>query len=294
MTSMRKGRLSSLKVLPSNISRWPYLMRFGAVLLLIHILVAISAGWWAPFGADELGGTPFSGASAEHWFGTDYLGRDVFSRVVRGARLELVLATAATVLGCGIGAAVGLACAYRGGVVDEFVMRVVDGLISIPFLMLALLVISAAGPERVGSPVLLVAVIGLIYAPRMARIARAAATEVVTRDFVLMAKLRGDSAAKIIRTDVLPNSRNSILIEVAVRLGNAPVVIGSLGFLGFGIQAPTPEWGLMISENLNALSTSPASVVGPAVVLATLVVGINLTTEGAARLLDGHHGRLRK
>ena len=138
---------------------------------------------------------------------------------------------------------------YVGGWIDEIVQRLLEAMISIPFLVLALIAIVAAGPELSGNPVLVVLVVALVYAPRIARMARAAALDIVTRDFVTVARLRGESAWSVMRRELLPNATSVLLVEFALRAGYAPVLIGSLGFLGFGMRPPTPEWGLMISEN---------------------------------------------
>jgi peptide/nickel transport system permease protein len=266
--------------------RLPPSMFIGGAIMAIYVVVALTGPWWVPYGPSDIGvGLPLGGASGQHLFGTDDLGRDVFSRAVIGTRTDLSLALAGTALGCVSGAILGLLSAYFGGWADEVVMRVVDGIISIPFLIFALLVISAAGPERTGDPTLLVAVVALIYAPRMARMARATALEVMTSDFVLIARTRGEGPLPIVFREVLPNAWGTLLVELAVRLGNAPLVIGSLGFLGFGIRPPTPEWGLMISEERSALLTAPVLVLGPAAMLAALVIGINLFADGLARLL---------
>ena len=132
---------------------------------------------------------------------------------------------------------------------------------------------------------LLVLVIALIYAPRIARMARAAALDIVTRDFVTVAKLRGESAWSVMRRELLPNATSVLLVEFALRAGYAPVLIGSLGFLGFGVRPPTPEWGLIMSENRSLIIFSPITVLGPGLMLASLVVGLNLFTEGLARIL---------
>jgi peptide/nickel transport system permease protein len=128
-------------------------------------------------------------------------------------------------------------------------------------------------------------VIALIYAPRVARMARAAALDIVTRDFVTAAKLRGESAWSIVRRELLPNASSVLLVEFALRAGYAPVLIGSLGFLGFGVRPPTPEWGLIMSENRSLITFAPITVLGPGFMLALLVVGLNLFTEGLARIL---------
>ena len=128
-------------------------------------------------------------------------------------------------------------------------------------------------------------VVALLYAPRVARLARSAALEIVTKDFVTIARLRGESPWSVVRRELLPNATSVLLVEFAVRAGYAPVLVGSLGFLGFGMRRPTPEWGLMISENRTLLLASPITVLGPGFMLASLVVGLNLFTEGLARIL---------
>jgi peptide/nickel transport system permease protein len=288
MSVVSRSRHALRPILGDTLARvrgLPPTMIVGGLILAVHVIVAVTGPAWTPYPMSKIGtGMPFSPHSAEHWFGTDGLGRDVFSRVICGAHVVLLLALAGTLVGTVSGALIGLTCAYVAGWFDELMMRLADALVSIPFLMLALLVITAAGPERAGNPILLIVVVGVLYAPRMARMARATALELVTRDFVAIARLRGESTWSIIVGEVLPNATGTLLVEFAVRLGNAPLVIGSLGFLGFGIRPPTPEWGLMISENRNALMTAPITVIGPAVVLASFVIGANLFTDGLARV----------
>jgi peptide/nickel transport system permease protein len=142
-----------------------------------------------------------------------------------------------------------------------------------------------AGPDYAGQPLLIVLVIALIYTPRIARMARAAALDIVIRDYVTVARLRGEGTLSVVRRELLPNATSVLLVEFAIRAGYAPVLVGSLGFLGFGMRPPTPEWGLMISEYRNLMIAEPIAVLGPGLMLATLVVGLNLFTEGLARIL---------
>ena len=264
----------------------PLSFRIGSLILLVHLLVAVTGPFWAPYGYSQMGaGIPLSGMSFAHPFGIDQLGRDVFSRVVHGSWIVISLSLAGTLLGTLIGAVVGLLSGYVGGWIDEIVQRVLEALISIPFLVLALIAIAAAGTEYSGNPVLLVLVVALVYAPRIARMARAAAIDIATRDYVTVARLRGEKAWSVMRRELLPNATSVLLVEFALRAGYAPVLIGSLGFLGFGLRPPTPEWGLMISENRALLIVSPSTVLGPGLALASLVVGLNLFTEGLARVL---------
>jgi peptide/nickel transport system permease protein len=270
-------------------TRWrraPKSFRIGAVILLLHLIVAVTGPFWTPYGLAQMGtGVPLSGMSWAHPFGVDQLGRDVFSRVVHGSHIVILLSLSGTLLGLLIGAVVGLLSGYVRGWVDEVVQRVLEAIISIPFLVLALIAIAAAGPELSGNPLLVILVVALVYAPRIARMARAAALDIVTRDFVTVARLRGESAWSVLRRELLPNATSVLLVEFALRAGYAPVLIGSLGFLGFGMRPPTPEWGLMMSENRTFLMISPMTVVGPGLMLASLVVGLNLFTEGLARIL---------
>ena len=230
-------------------------------------------------------GIPLAGMSWEHPFGVDQLGRDIFSRVVHGAHIVILLSLSGTLLGLVIGAVIGLLSGYVGGWLDDVVQRLIEALISIPFLVLALIAIAAAGPEFAGNPLLVILVVALVYAPRIARMARAAALDIVTRDYVTAARLRGERAWAVVRREVLPNASGVLLVEFALRAGYAPVLIGSLGFLGFGMRPPTPEWGLMISENRALIIVSPITVIGPGLMLASLVVGLNLFTDGLARML---------
>lgn len=266
--------------------RSPMSLRIGAIILLSQFILAATGPFWAPYGPSQIGtGPPLSGMSWPHPFGVDQLGRDVFSRVVHGAHIVILLSLSGTLLGTAVGSAVGLFSGYVRGWTDDILQRFLEAMISIPFLVLALIAIVAAGPAFSGNPILLVLVIALIYAPRVARMARAAALDIVTRDFVTAAKLRGESAWSIVRRELLPNATSVLLVEFALRAGYAPVLIGSLGFLGFGVRPPTPEWGLIMSENRSLITFAPITVLGPGFMLALLVVGLNLFTEGLARIL---------
>jgi peptide/nickel transport system permease protein len=264
----------------------PQSFRIGLVILVLHLIVAATGPFWAPYGFSQMGtGIPLSGMTWKHPFGVDQLGRDVFSRVVHGAHIVILLALSGTALGLVVGAILGLLSGYIGGWFDNALQRLLEALISIPFLVLALIAIASAGPQLSGNPILVVAVVALVYAPRIARMARAAAIDIATRDYVTMARLRGESAWSVMRRELLPNATSVLLVEFALRAGYAPVLIGSLGFLGFGLRPPTPEWGLMISENRALIIITPITVLGPGLALASLVVGLNLFTEGLARIL---------
>lgn len=269
--------------------RAPLAMRIGAAILLLHLLAALFGPVLAPWGPAQMGaGPPLSGPSWAHPFGIDQLGRDIFSRVLHGSRIVLFLSLSGTALGVFVGAVIGLYSGLAGGWVDDVLQRAMEILISIPFLVLALIAMVAVGPVLSGRPETVIGVVALIYAPRVARIARAAAQEVATRDFVTVARLRGDGALTIMRREILPNARGVLMVEFSLRASYAPVLVGSLGFLGFGLRPPTPEWGLMIAENRALLIVTPWAVLGPGLALSTLVVGLNLFSDGLARMLGRH------
>lgn len=264
----------------------PSSFRIGFILLAIHLLLAILGPWIAPFAQQQMmAGRPVQAPDLAHWFGTDQLGRDIFSRTLHGGWIVIALSVSGTLLGVAVGSIIGLACGYVRGWFDEVVMRMVEAILSIPFLVLALLAVSMAGPQYSGSPVLVALVVALIYTPRIARMARAAALDIVTRDYITAARLRGEPTFSVVHREMLPNAMGVLLVEFAVRAGYAPILIGTLGFLGFGLRPPSPEWGLMISEYRNLLTAQPMAVFGPGLMLSTLVIGLNFFTEGLARVL---------
>jgi peptide/nickel transport system permease protein len=266
--------------------RFPMSARIAALILLAYVLIAVTGPLWTPYDPFQAGtGLPYSSASSTHWFGTDILGRDVFSRVVYGTRDVLYLALTSTFIATVIGGLIGLASGLVGGWVDELLMRLFETIISIPLLVLALLAIAAAGPKAAGSSLLLIGVVVLVYAPRIARMARSVAVDLVTRDYVTVARARGESVPSIVWRELTPNAAGVLLVEFGVRAGYAPILISSLGFLGFGARPPSPEWGLMISENRAALVTAPMTVLAPSAAVAVLVISLNLVTDGIARAL---------
>jgi peptide/nickel transport system permease protein len=266
--------------------RFPLSARCAALVLVAFVMIALTGPLWTPYDPFTAStGAPFSGSSSSHLFGTDILGRDVFTRVVYGTRDVLYLSLTSTLIAVVLGGAIGLASGLVGGWVDELLMRVFETIISIPLLVLALLAIAAAGPKASGSSLLLIGVVVLVYTPRVARMARGVAVDLVTRDYVTVARSRGESVRSIVWRELTPNAAGVLLVEFGVRAGYAPILISSLGFLGFGARPPSPEWGLMISENRAALATAPLTVLAPSAALALLVISLNLVTDGIARAL---------
>lgn len=257
--------------------------RIAAGVVLAYLVVAITAPLWIPYDPSRIMvGPRLAPPSLAHPFGTDSVGRDVFSRVVWGSRPVLVLTLITTALAVGIGTFIGILAAYWRGAFDLVVMRLTDVFVAIPPLIVALLVISALG----STPLVIVTCVAFIYMIRTARILRAATLSIVTEDYVTAAVLRGDSTVSIIMVELLPNVLGTAMVEFAVRAGFVIVFIGALGFLGFGAPPPSPEWGVMINEGRGGILQSVWPVFGPSLAMATLVVALNVLTDGIARRLE--------
>jgi peptide/nickel transport system permease protein len=221
--------------------------------------------------------------SSEHWFGTDQLGRDVFSRVIVGARDILIVSLLATVLGTVLGTALGLVTGYFRGLVDDVIMRVVDAFLAIPVIVIGLLALTALGPSRLT----VVCVIGIVFTPIIARTVRAAVLSERELEYVEAARLRNEHSPYVLFGEILPNVLGPVLVEFTVRLGYAIFTIATLSFLGVGIQRPAPDWGLQIFENYVRLSAGDWwPTFFPALAIASLVVGVNLIADGLTKAFE--------
>lgn len=255
----------------------------GVAMALIWVMTAALAPWLVVAGPTDMAlEVANQRPSAAHWFGTDQYGRDVFSRVLHGGRYVLLIAPAATLIGLVLGAALGLVAAYGGRWVDETIMRVLDAVMAFPIVVLALLALTTLGPSTVN----VVCVIGLVFAPLIARTARAAALREVRREYVQAARLRGESTAWILAVEVLPNVRGPLIVEGTIRMGYAVFTSATLGFLGLGVQPPAPDWGLMVSDNRALLASAPWTVLFPALAIGFVVVAFSLMADGLRDLED--------
>jgi peptide/nickel transport system permease protein len=255
----------------------------GAAILLFWVVCAVFGHAIAPHDplAQQLLATN-KAPSGAHWFGTDQIGRDVFSRVIVGARRILLIAFFATLLGTVAGTALGLAMGYLGGAVDIVGGRIVEAVLALPLVVVAFLFVVAVGP----SPLTIIVVIGLVFTPLIARTVRSAVLVERQQDYLASALLLGENRAYIMFAEVLPNVLPVVLVEFTVRLGYAIFTIASLSFLGFGVQPPTPDWGADISANYGLL---PAGywwmTLFPALAIASLVIAINLVTDSIEQVL---------
>jgi peptide/nickel transport system permease protein len=245
--------------------------------------VAVIGPFVAPYSATEFVTSAFAPPSKDAWLGGDILGRDVLSRTLEGGWLLLVISAAATVLGVAIGAMAGIMAAYYRGWRDGLIMRIVDIILAFPAIVFALLLVSVAGPKLW----LVVIAVAATHAPQVARVMRAAALDICEKDFVKASEIIRIPSRKIIRGEILPNLVTPLMVETGLRMTWSIVIIAGLSFIGFGLQPPAPNWGLMLNENRIGLVSNPWSVVVPALLIALLTVGLNTFTDGVARVSIG-------
>jgi peptide/nickel transport system permease protein len=272
------GRQRLRRVLRSG----PFLA--GAVIVLFWVCCAIFGPWLVPYNPyrDDLMNA-LAPPSTAHWFGTDQIGRDIFSRVIVGARAILSIAPVATLLATVCGTTLGLLTGYVGGLLDTLLGRLIEVLLALPLIIVALLALVALGP----SSETVIIVIGLIFTPLIARTVRAAVLSERALDYVAAAELRGEGAGHIMFVEILPNVLPPVLVETTVRLGYAIFTVASLSFLGFGIQPPSADWGLAISENYGMITGGYWwTVIFAAAATASLVVGVNLIADGIQAVME--------
>jgi peptide/nickel transport system permease protein len=254
----------------------------GLILILLHILIAVTSPAWIPQDPLEMNADIRSQApTAEHLMGTDRLGRDVFSRSMVGGRVTLVVTLVAIAIAIAWGGLLGIVLGLVNGRADEIIMRFVDALLSIPWLLILLLIISALGTEMWVQTL----TFGFTYGILTIRVARAATLDFVTSEFVLAARARGERKRTIVLRELLPNVRDVLLVDGAMNWSWMLLGFTSLSFLGFGVLPPTPDWGFMIAKNREILAVQPLAVFGPVIMLGTLIIGINLFADAFAKAL---------
>jgi peptide/nickel transport system permease protein len=273
------GRRAKALVL-ALLGSWTFIV--GAAILSFWIVDALIWPILVPYDPEALASATLQAPSLAHWFGTDDLGRDVFSRVLAGAATTLTVAPAATVLGVVGGILVGLFTGFYRGIADDIIMRIVDSLLAFPLIIIAVLVISILGPSVTN----VILVIGIVFTPIVARTVRAAVLVEREREYVAAARLLGNSGPYIMFAEILPNITGPVAVEVTIRLGYAIFTSATLSFLALGIQQPSPDWGLTISIGRAYLQIAPWEVLFPAAALATLIVAVNLVADGLRQVLE--------
>jgi peptide/nickel transport system permease protein len=263
----------------------------GLVIVLFWVGVAIFAPLLTPYSPTfQDYKAQNSGPTAAHLLGTDDLGRDIWSRLIHGARVVLVIlpinqhlwlpigtAIWGVLLGLMAGSTLGLMSGYLGGWIDEVVMRLLDAMMSFPVILLYMIIIAAVGASAT-NVVLAIAIVGT---PGIARLVRSLALDIRTRDYIRAAELRGENPFYIMFVEILPNARGPIIVDAMLRVGYAIFAMGTLGFLGLGLPPPSPDWGSMVAAGRRfILQGSPWAALWPSLSIATLVIGLNLLADG--------------
>ncbi len=256
----------------------------GNVIVGFWVFWAIVGSSLTPNDPLEQTGAILKAPSSAYWFGTDQFGRDIFSRVLAGASSTLTVAPLATLLAIVCGTAVGLVTGFYGGIADDTISRFVDAVLALPLIVIAVMVLTALG----SSNVTLILVIGLVFTPPVSRTVRATVLGERQLDYVQAAELRGERGPYIMSVEILPNIMGPIVVEATVRLGYAIFAIAGLTFLGFGVQPPSPDWSLQISENYTLLSSGTYwwTVLFACLAIGTLVIGVNLVADGLQQVVD--------
>jgi peptide/nickel transport system permease protein len=258
--------------------------RIGLAIVILIAALAWLGPYLAPYGTTEFVDAAYAPPSAMALFGADNLGRDVLSRFLSGGRSVLALSIVATLAGVAGGTAIGLIAAYaRGRWPDELLMRAMDVLLAFPQIVFVLLLVASLGPQLW----LIILTVALTHVPRVARVARGAALEVVERDFVRSAEAIGETRRHIMFVEILPNMSSPLLVELGLRLTYSIGLVAAVSFLGFGLQPPAADWGLMINENRLGLTIQPWAVALPVLAIGLLTIGINLVADGIARAAIG-------
>lgn len=263
----------------------------GLVIVLFWVFVAVFAPLltsYTPYEQNWM--SPNAAPSSEHILGTDELGRDLWTRLVYGARVVLVIfpltetfwlpggtAIWGVLIALFVGTTLGLVSGYHGGWIDELVMRLLDAMMAVPIILLYLLIMAALGPSAVN----VVIAMTIVGTPGIARLVRSLTLDIRTREYVRSAQTRGERPLYIMFVEILPNARGPIIVDAMLRVGYAIFAMGTLGFLGLGMPPPSPDWGSMVAKGREfILAGSPWAALWPSLAIASLVVGLNLLADG--------------
>ncbi|MEP3112235.1 ABC transporter permease [Nisaea sp.] len=262
--------------LPANRNpghRFNWVGRIGLAIILFWAVVAVAGPWLTPYPVGKIVDWDyFSPMSSAFWMGTDYLGRDIFSRVLMGARYTVGISLAAVTLACTGGIIFGMVAAVIGGWFDIILSRLLDAFNGIPSLLFGLVVVAAVG----SSIPVLVLTLAVVYLPGSYRFARALAVNINTMDFVTVARARGERTPYLILREILPNILGPVLADLGLRFVFIVLVLSGLSFLGLGVQPPNADWGALVRENIEGLSLGAPAVIFPSIAIATLTISVNM------------------
>ncbi len=257
----------------------------GLAIVILLLLAAVFADQIADYDTQVIKQNirvRYQGPSAEHWFGTDELGRDIFARIVHGARISLLVGVVAVCIALATGGTLGAIAGYFGGVIDNVIMRVMDIFLSIPILLLSIMIVSALGSSMFN----LMLAIGLASMPTFARVVRASVLGVKDQEFVEAARAIGAPNYHIILKHIIPNCLSPIIVQATLRVATAILSTASMSFIGLGIKPPTPEWGAMLASGRSAMRDAPHVVIIPGVVIMITILALNLLGDGLRDALD--------
>jgi peptide/nickel transport system permease protein len=263
----------------------------GAVLLLAVLGLALVSLFWTPYGLDRAQpGARLSAPSAQHWAGTDRLGRDQFTQLMLGARTAVWIGVSSVVVAFAIGIPLGLLAAAAGRLVEDAVVGVIDIVIAFPTLLLAMLLVTVYG----ASTAVAISAIGIGVSAEVARLTRISASRIFTQDYVLAARTCGTGPVMILLRHVLPNIWHTLLVQATLAFGIAVIAEASLSYLGLGTPPPAPSWGRMLQEAQSTVSMAPWNVLLPGLAVAVAVVGVNLLGDGLREILDPQLRHVRR
>ena len=262
--------------------------RIGLAVGVIMLLVIAFGRFFTPYPPTEIGvGLPTQGPSADHYFGTDHLGRDVFSRFLTGGDTIVLVPLASVILAFVVGGGLGMLGGYLRGRWDTVITRSFDLLLTLPPLLLVLVLIAGLGT----SSIVLIVTVGLVFLPRMGRVVRGATQAVVTSDYVAAAQARGENTVSILGREVFPNVAAPTIADFALRITYGVIFVATLNFLGLGAQPPEPDWGLMVADSRGYLSAQPWAALAPMFGIAALSIAFNLIADALTRHLTRETAR---
>ncbi len=256
----------------------------GIAILLLWIIAAIAGPVLLPYTYTEMDmeNQMVAPGQSGHLLGTDALGRDVFSRIIYGSRSILTIALMTSLLSSIAGIIIGFTAGYFGGTVDTIFLRIMDILMAIPPLVLAMVVLGILGNSTIFG---LTIIVSIAYTPATARVARGALLTCKSNEYVDAARIRGESHLYIMFVEILPNTIGPVIVEITARFAYSIMMIASLGFLGVGLQPPTPDWGMMVIENKSLIRAAPWTVLYPSLAIASLVIAISLFSDFVSKVM---------
>lgn len=265
-------------------ARWRAALRqpltvIGVTLVATHLFLALFAPIIAPYSISAIFTDGLTPPSADHWMGTDQIGRDYLSRLMSGGRVALLVSLSGVAVAVAVGTALGLAAGYFGGWIDDVIMRLTDALMAVPELLLIAILVLTFGKDLAA----LSLIVAIVYTPGVIRVVRARTITLSALDYVRAAELRGEATTYILFREIAPNLTGLLAVEIAIRVSSAVLKISALSFLGLGISQPTPDWGLMVQEAMAVVFTDAWFLILPSIALSSLIIGINFTVDGFAR-----------